>query len=151
MQATATREPKAAKTPKAVQAQALSRVVKTVPRPESLQKTAKELKLAGVYRVIHGAIEIVRPFDEWHHPDGTVIESEPKTIRAECVITCDKNGKFVSAQGDEVWLNDEDAYRLLAMDRPPEEREAHARVEALDAKPSRCGKVWKPPPVTQRS
>lgn len=148
----------AVRVPKALASSPLSRVVKAVSRPSSLQKSAKELALAGHYRVIHGSVEIVRPYEEWHNPDGSVNENEPKTARASCVITYDAEGKFKSAAGDEVWLNDEDAYRLLAMSYPndvssddPLHRDKHAVVETLDAKPSRCGKVWKPPPVTQRA
>lgn len=133
-----------------------SRLVKAVPRPDPMRKSAKELGLAGVYRVIHGSIEIVRPDEEWHYADGSVNYNEPSTVRASCVLKYDKNGKLESAAGDEVWLNDEDAYRLLAMDHPddvppdwPEARVNNAVVEALDAKPSRCGKVWKPPAITQ--
>ncbi len=148
MQAAAIKE---AKPPKGIPAEPLSRVTKTVARPASFKKTAKELHLAGTYRVIHGSIEIVRPHEDWHHADGSVNEHEPKTVRASAVITYDKDGKVESAHGDEVWLNDEDAARLLAMHIEPEKRHLHAVVEPLDAKPSRVGKVWTPPAITQRA
>lgn len=114
------------------------RIVKRAPHPKVLRDyagnilpSAKERALAGVYRVIHGAIMLPRPDSEWKHPDGTRKEGEP-TQEAALI-------------GDEVYFGDEDAMRFLDADL----------IEPLDAKPSRCpklnekgemvGGVFKPP------
>ena len=96
----------------------LARILKKVPRDEGeFKRTAKERKLAGTYRVIHGSIEVPLPESEWKNPDGSVKEGEPRTEQAK--------------MGDEVYFGDEDAMRILDADL----------IEPLDTKPSRVGKV----------
>jgi hypothetical protein len=100
-------------------------IARLVHQAESLDPNAlraKERALAGTYRVIHGRVEIPQDWADWHTPDGQEIPGQPKTITAR--------------MGDIVELGDEDAARMLDADV----------VERLDAKPSRVGKVWSPPP-----
>lgn len=52
-------------------------------------------------------------------------------------IAIDSSNLVFAHVGDEVRLNDEDAANMLDADV----------IEALDARPSRAGKVWAPPPV----
>jgi hypothetical protein len=75
-------------------------------------------RLGGLYRVIHGVVELPRPQAE--------IDADPSptpalTIRAQV--------------GDEIEIGDTDAANMLDADV----------IEPLDAKPSRVGKVWDPP------
>lgn len=122
-----------------------SRVTKMAPRIDTRPKTPAERALAGFYRVIHGSLEVPRPWDEWHNPDGTEKMGVPKTVRAS--ITPSKfaihddpkrgiaKGDPLEYVGDEVWLNDEDA--VMALDL--------GVVEPIGHTPSACGKVWQPP------
>lgn len=92
--------------------------------------------VAGIYRMIHGSIEIDLPRSEWTLADGSVNPDAPKKVRAAVhVIKRDEHGEPTAWKGDEVFLSNADAERLIAADM----------VEPLDAKPSRCGKVWDPP------
>lgn len=135
-----------------------SYITKRIPNPAEEARKAKTKGHAGVYRVIHGNITVVRPWEEWHGKSGKPIKGASRTITARCVPTKfamvdDKHegirkGDPIEWKGDEIWLNDEDAYRLLALDYPAAERLKHARVEKLTDNPSRCGTVWQPPKPT---
>lgn len=128
-----------------------SRVTKLAPRIDRRAQTAAQRALAGTYRIIHGSVEMPRPFDEWHTADGKEIDGAPKTIRvgvhpSKFAIVDDpaKNifkGDVIEWVGDEVWLNDEDAAFMLDA----------GLIESLDARPSQCGKVWTPPKPNPRS
>jgi hypothetical protein len=89
------------------------RITKKLPRESGFAKTAKERKLAGVYRVIHSNVVLPRPENEWKDEHGKRLPGE--------------SSLEVAQPGDEVYLGDEDALRLLADDI----------VEELDSKPSR--------------
>jgi len=80
--------------------------------------------LGGIYRVIHGRLILPLPLEARRlGADGALEPDAPKTFYAEV--------------GDEVLLPHADAERMLDADV----------VEPLDARPSRVGKVWRPPPV----
>lgn len=129
-----------------------TRVTKFAPVPEYVgtdpeHKTPKQRALAGHYRMIHGSILIPRPWSEWHNPDGSEIEGVSRTVRAGVHVTkvaqADDLRNNITAGdpiewvGDEVWLDDEEAARLMDQ----------GMIEPLDAKPSMVGKMWlKPKP-----
>jgi hypothetical protein len=115
----------------------IARLVERAKPDELDANSAAALKLAGVYRVIHGTLEIPRPIAERLNPDGTDNPFVPKTITVR--------------MGDEVALGDEDAWRMLAYDKDPAERHKFAVVEPLDTRPSRVGKVWEPPKPTSNA
>ena len=117
-----------------VEAPVMAKIVKRAPRPKQ-----ERPQLAGTYRVIHGTLTVPRPRSEWTFPDGTENLHEPKTELAR--------------EGDEVELGNEDAFLLLGMDIPDSAespRALRAVVEALDAKPSRVGKVSPQPGADRR-
>ena len=95
------------------------RIVKKVPRETDGELTAKQRKLGGVYRIIHGSMMVPLPEAEWKNPDGTVKKGAP-TLE-------------VAVIGDEIYLGDEDAMRAIAADL----------VEPLNALPSRLPKLDK--------
>jgi hypothetical protein len=120
----------------------LVKSVKLVPVPEK--------DLSGVYRVIHGNHLLPVPREQRLHPDGTENPHAPMTVSAGIHVVGRTAKGDPIYKGDEVWLSHADAYRLLAMEWPDgEERHMHALVEALDAKPSRVGKVFTPPKITK--
>lgn len=140
----------------------VSRLTKRAPRVTEENAKEKRKGLAGTYRVIHGQLVVPAPWDTWHGTSGKVRRGAPKTITAtihpsKFAIADDlQKGIFkgdpIEFVGDEVWLSDEDAWTLLAMDKPEDVRHLHALVERLDAKPSMCGKVWvKPKPIPRSS
>jgi hypothetical protein len=100
----------------------IAQIVKAQPH-DPFELRAKERALAGTYRVIHGTIEIPRP--DRLNEDGS--EKTPKSISA--------------IMGDHIELGDDDAARMIDA----------GVVERLDAKPSRVGKVWEPPPVIEEN
>jgi hypothetical protein len=111
-------------------------IVKRIPRPA---KDIGPVQDAGVYRVIHGTICIARPKSEYTNPDGTENPFEPKWVEAGIVQLTperlDPNGKVVAKAtyaGDEIWLDSENATRLMELDL----------IEKLDTKPSRVGRVF---------
>lgn len=132
----------------------VSRISKAAPRPIDDQRRAKKNGFAGTYRMIHGSVVIPAPWDEWHTASGKVRIGAPRTVTATIypskIAQHDdkdsgiKAGDVLVWVGDEVFLNDEDAWRLLGMDYPADKRDRHAMVERLDASPSRCGTVWQP-------
>jgi len=97
-------------------------IVDRVPRTDP-NKDRKERKLGGNYRVIHGKVLVPRPLDAFLNADGSKKPFEPETEEA--------------IEGDIIRLTDVDASKLLEKDV----------IEALDAKPSRLGKVCVPPKV----
>lgn len=115
-----------ASTPAQAPTQTLAHITRVAKAP-----AVPEKDLSGIYRVIHGHVEVPRPESEWHDAAGNELPHEPKTVTAE--------------EGDEVWLPHADAKRLLAMHIEPELRPLHAVVETLDTRPSRVGKVWRAP------
>jgi hypothetical protein len=102
----------------------VSTIVKRVPRTDASHENARERKLGGRYRVIHGQVAVPRPEAEYLRPDGS---EDPHKLKIEYAI-----------EGDVVNLSDDDAARMLDADI----------VEPLDAKPSRVGKVCEPPRST---
>lgn len=132
----------------------VSRITKAAPRLIDEISKSKKKGYAGTYRMIHGSVVLPRPWDEWHTASGKVRMGAPRTMTATIypskIAQADdkeagiKAGDVVEYIGDEVYLNDEDAWRLLGMEHPADKREHHAMVERLDAVPSRCGKVWQP-------
>lgn len=101
-----------------------ARIVKRVQRATPEQASAKERALAGTYRVIHGSIVVPRQPKDRLLADGTINPHEPTVEYA--------------MPGDEIQLGDEDAARML---------DANI-IEELNARPSRVGKVWQTPKVT---
>lgn len=99
-----------------------SRIVKRADPPK---REAKQPK--GQYRVIHGTLAVP-------------LFADPVQAR-----NARENGQptqDTAKPGDIVFLNEDDATRLLADNI----------VETLDAKPSRVGKVWEPPkPVRNKN
>jgi hypothetical protein len=104
-----------------VDPQPTARIVKRVPRPEPFGGEHKGK--AGTYRVIHGRIAVPREASEMLNADGSRNEHIEPFEYAE--------------PGDHVTLGDIDAHLMLQADV----------IEALDAKPSRLGKVFTPPKV----
>lgn len=130
-----------------------SRIVEFAPRPVS--RTSAELalakaqelvgpvdrkfrrvtELAGTYRMIHGNAVLPVPLSQRLNADGTENIDAPKTVIARIAPVLNARGDVMGYVGDEVWLNAGDAERMLLADI----------VEPLDARPSRCGKVFSPP------
>jgi hypothetical protein len=113
----------AEKTTQASPASNVPRITKKLPRETDFQRVAKESNLAGVYRIITSNVMVPRPESEWKDEDGKHRPGEPTLELAQ--------------PGDEVYLGNEDAMRLLAQDI----------VEEMNAYPSRVGKVFTPPKV----
>jgi hypothetical protein len=97
-------------------------IVKRVPRVDP-NKDRKDRALAGDYRVIHGKVLVPRPVEAFLNADGTERPLEAKYEEA--------------IEGDVLRLTDVDAARLMDA----------GVIETLDAKPSRVGQGFKPPPV----
>jgi hypothetical protein len=115
-----------------VEVPAVARITKKAPAkqfdpndPNAPRPPVGSKMLGGTYRVIHGRIAIPRPEEDLRLPDGSENVHLSKTIFAE--------------MGDEVLLSHIDAELMLDADV----------VEPLDARPSRVGKVWAPPPTKQ--
>lgn len=139
----------------------VSRVTKLAPRVLEDNKKAKKKGYAGAYRMIHGSLVLPLPWADWHTASGKIRRGAPRTVTAtvhpsKFAIADDeqegiRKGDPIEFVGDEVWLSDEDAWRLLGMDHPADKRHMHAMVEKLDSMPSRCGKVWSPPKPNPRA
>lgn len=114
---------KRAKSPKpmAFKAEPTAVITKMVPRDTPAMVKARERKLGGEYRLIHGRMAIPRPFEDTLYPNGTINPHEPTIVYA--------------IPGDLIKLGDIEAARMLDADL----------IEELDAKPSRLNKVWAPP------
>jgi hypothetical protein len=114
-------------------------------RPSYITKVSEppakpEKDLSGMYRMIHGGIEVVVPREHRLTEDGTVNEHAPKTRRATIHPVLNAQGQIVDYVADELWLSHADAKMALAANL----------VEPLSTPPekSRVGKCFTPPKTT---
>jgi hypothetical protein len=116
------------------------RIVKRVPHPVvkrdfagNVIKDARDRHLAGVYRVIHGAIYLPRPVELWQNADGT---RKPGQDPQEAALP-----------GDEVYFGDEDAARFLDSNLIEELSANPSRVPRYNEKGEYVSGVFKPPVI----